>query len=95
MNNREMNITKEITGDIALILGLISISLIIIPYFGFQEFLGETKNTILSLLLGIIGLVLSKVQSKIFVDDVSKTALGLNLAGIIIATINGVVIFIK
>jgi len=90
-----MDRTKKIPGNIALLLGISSILLVIRPFIGLQQFLGGIRDVTISLLFGVRGLVLSKIQSKIFMDRVTKTALWCGLVGTILATIKGIVIVVK
>ena len=90
-----MDIIKKIYGDIALISGMISIFLIIIPSMGFYQFLGGTKDVVLSMLFGIAGLVISKVKFKMLINKVTKAAFWCSLVGIVLATIKGIVILVR
>ena len=86
---------KLVYGGIALVSGLISILLIIIPSMGFYQFLGGTKDVVLSMLFGIAGLVISKIQSKMLMNKVTKAAFWCSLVGIVLATIKGIVILVR
>ena len=81
--------------DIALLSGLTSILLAIAPFIGLQKVIGEINGIILALLFGGMGVLMPIIQPREYKNMATKAALVCSITGIVIAAIEGIVIFVR
>ena len=79
---------STILGDIGFSFGIASIFMVIAPLFKLSRLFGTTKNAVSALLIGIVGLILTNIQSKKHTDEMTKFVFLINLTAIVLAALN-------
>ena len=79
---------STILGDIGFSFGIASIFMVIAPLFKLSRLFGTTKNAVSALLIGIVGLILTNIQSKKHTDEMANFGFLINLIAIVLAVVN-------